>query len=140
VLGPRFTIVGVTPFESWIDRQIREAQERGEFDNLSGAGKPIKGLNGRDDENWWVKNLMERENLKPMLPGSLALRKEVEDLPTTVADIRIEEHVREVAEDLNHRIRDSRRRKVDGPALFINTVDVDAVVEQWRHQREDRAD
>jgi hypothetical protein len=130
----------VTPFESWIDRQIREAQERGEFDNLSGAGKPIKGLNGRDDENWWVKNLMERENLKPMLPGSLALRKEVEDLPTTVADIRIEEHVREVAEDLNQRIRDSRRRKVDGPALFINTVDVDAVVEQWRHQREDRAD
>jgi hypothetical protein len=133
-------MVGVSPFESWIDRQIREAQERGEFDNLSGAGKPIKGLNGRDDENWWVKNLMERENLKPMLPASLALRKEVEDLPTTVADIRIEEHVREVAEDLNHRIRDSRRRKVDGPALFINTVDVDAVVEQWRRQREDRAD
>jgi hypothetical protein len=133
-------MVGVSPFESWIDRQIREAQERGEFDNLSGAGKPIKGLNGRDDENWWVQNLMERENLKPMLPGSLALRKEVEDLPTTVSDIRIEKHVREVAEDLNHRIRDSHRRKVDGPALFIKTVDVDAVVEQWRRQREDRAD
>ncbi|SMC89901.1 DUF1992 domain-containing protein [Lentzea albidocapillata] len=30
-------------FESWIDRQIREAQERGEFDNLPSAGKPLPG-------------------------------------------------------------------------------------------------
>ena len=28
-------------FESAIDRQIREAQERGEFDNLPGRGKPL---------------------------------------------------------------------------------------------------
>ena len=63
-------------FESWIDRQIREAQERGEFDNLRGAGEPLKGLGGRDDENWWIKGLIERENLRPPLPGSLLLRKE----------------------------------------------------------------
>jgi DnaJ family protein C protein 28 len=28
-------------WESWIDQQIREAQERGEFDNLPGRGKPL---------------------------------------------------------------------------------------------------
>ena len=28
-------------WESWVDEQIREAQERGEFDNLPGRGKPI---------------------------------------------------------------------------------------------------
>jgi hypothetical protein len=28
-------------FESWVDKQIREATERGEFDGLPGAGKPI---------------------------------------------------------------------------------------------------
>ena len=28
-------------FTSWIDRQINEAQERGDFDNLPGAGKPL---------------------------------------------------------------------------------------------------
>lgn len=28
-------------WESWIDQEIREAQERGEFDNLVGRGKPI---------------------------------------------------------------------------------------------------
>lgn len=28
-------------YESWIDKQIREAQERGDFDNLRGAGQPL---------------------------------------------------------------------------------------------------
>lgn len=28
-------------WESWIDQQVREAQERGEFDNLPGKGKPL---------------------------------------------------------------------------------------------------
>ncbi len=28
-------------FESWIDKQIREAQERGDFDNLRGTGQPL---------------------------------------------------------------------------------------------------
>lgn len=28
-------------WESWLDQQIREAQERGEFDDLPGKGKPI---------------------------------------------------------------------------------------------------
>jgi Domain of unknown function (DUF1992) len=28
-------------FTSWIDRQINEAAERGAFDNLPGAGKPL---------------------------------------------------------------------------------------------------
>jgi DnaJ family protein C protein 28 len=28
-------------WETWIDQQIREAQERGEFDNLPGSGQPL---------------------------------------------------------------------------------------------------
>ena len=28
-------------WEKWVDQQIREAQERGEFDNLPGTGKPL---------------------------------------------------------------------------------------------------
>jgi DnaJ family protein C protein 28 len=28
-------------WESWIDQQIREAQERGEFDDLPGKGRPL---------------------------------------------------------------------------------------------------
>ena len=28
----------------WVEQQLRIAQERGDFDNLPGAGKPIEGL------------------------------------------------------------------------------------------------
>lgn len=60
--------------ESWIDRVIREAAERGEFDDLEGAGKPLEALDQRYDENWWVKRWIKRENLDPA-----ALEKLLED-------------------------------------------------------------
>ena len=45
--------------ESIAERKIREAMERGEFDDLPGQGKPLKL--GDRDPNWWVKGLLERE-------------------------------------------------------------------------------
>jgi hypothetical protein len=42
-------------YESVIDQQIRKAEERGDFADLPGRGKPLPGLDGPDDENWWVK-------------------------------------------------------------------------------------
>ncbi len=122
-------------FETWVERQIREATERGEFDNLPGAGEPIPGLNGQDEENWWVKGFLKRENIKPPLPTSLALRKEVTELPQTLSDVRKEETVRAIVTDLNHRILDSHRRRVDGPPVIIKPVDVEDVVAQWRVNR-----
>lgn len=122
-------------FESWIDRQIREATERGEFDNLPGAGKPIEGLNGREDPDWWVKGLIKREKIKPALPGGLSLRKEAEDIDATVADVRTEVQVREIVDDLNARIVDARIRMVDGPQLWVKKVDVDDVVRRWQRRR-----
>ena len=68
-------------FESWAERQVREAIERGEFDDLPGAGRPLPGLNGRDEEDWWVKGFLEREKISMPLPTSLALRKEIAELP-----------------------------------------------------------
>ncbi|MGH3501718.1 MAG: DUF1992 domain-containing protein [Nocardioidaceae bacterium] len=124
----------MTGLESWIDRQIRDAQERGEFDNLPGAGKPIEGLDQPYDENWWVKGLIKRENLTMPLPTSLSLRKEVEDLPETLAAERSESVVREIVADLNQRILHARRRAVGGPMLVIRTVDVDETVQAWREQ------
>ncbi len=72
-------------YESLIDRQIREAQERGEFDNLPGAGKPLPGHGEEYEEDWWIKELIRRENITGVLPASLRLRREVEDLMRTVA-------------------------------------------------------
>ncbi len=50
-------------YESWVDKQIREAQERGDFDGLPGAGKPLPHLGDPDDADWWVKGYIKRENL-----------------------------------------------------------------------------
>ena len=123
------------PYESWVDRQIREAIERGEFTNLPGQGKPIKGLNGRDDENWWVKADLERERLPLPLPTALALRKEVMELAETLADVPDEESVREIIRDLNHRIATSHRIRVDGPPIVIRLVNVEQAVAEWRRRR-----
>jgi len=123
------------PYESWVDRQVREAIERGEFANLPGQGKPIKGLNGREDENWWVKAYLERELLPLPLPTALALRKEVMELAETLADVPDEESVREIIRDLNHRIATSHRIRVDGPPIVIGLVNVEQAVAEWRRRR-----
>ena len=89
-------------YESWVERQIREAMERGEFDNLPGAGQPIPGLTGHDEENWWVKRFLEREKIPMPLPTSLALRKEIASLPETLADVTHEDAVRAIVADLTN--------------------------------------
>jgi hypothetical protein len=126
----------VERYETWVERQIREATERGEFDNLPGAGKPIPGLTGRDEEDWWVKRLLEREKLPMPLPTSLALRKEIANLLQTMADVPTEEAVRAIVADLNERIRDTHRRRVDGPPLVLRPVDVEAVLAEWQRNSE----
>lgn len=119
------------PFESWIDRQIREAMERGAFDNLPGAGKPLE-LDPSED--WWVKAKMRAERLDEVLPGPLALRREVEGIADAVADARSEAEVRERCEALNERIREHYRRPETGRRILVRLVDVDAVVAGWRRR------
>ena len=122
----------MTPYESWIDRQIREAMERGEFDNLPGAGRPLE-LDPAED--WWIKAKIRREGLEPVLPGPLALRKEVERIQEALARVRFEDEARELCEDLNERVRDYYRRGWQGPRIVVRLVDVEAELARWRERR-----
>src|SRR5882757_9766316 len=65
-----------TSWETWIDAQIRVAAEAGAFDNLPGAGKPLPNLDQAYDPLWWVKQLVQREQIS-MLPPSLELLRKV---------------------------------------------------------------
>ena len=127
--------------ESWVEKQIREAQERGEFDNLPGAGRPLEGLDDPDPD-WWLKRMMEREGLDmaDALPPVLLLRREFATFPESLVELRTEEGVREVLRDYNARVIDDRRRPVIGAQspVWAPTVDVDAMVEQWRALRAQR--
>jgi hypothetical protein len=121
------------PWESWIDRQIREAQERGEFDALPGAGQPIPHLDRPYDPMWWVKGKLRREGLTYMSP-SVALRKEAHDALQAALNARSESEVRELIADINERIRDANRRVISGPSLMLVPFDVEGVVRQWRRR------
>ena len=129
-------------WESPVERAIREAQERGEFDNLPGTGKPLRSLGDpeRDDPDWWVKQLAEREHLdlSGALSPPLALRKEAATFPGSLLDLRTEASVRAVLEDYNHRVKTDRLRPGVGASfpIWAPLVDVDDLVEQWRALRE----
>jgi hypothetical protein len=120
-------------FESWVEMQIREAVDRGDFDNLPGAGKPLPGLSGPHDEQWWLKSYLRREGLstEALLPPPLQLRKEIQRLPDAVRDLPSEQEVRDIVEKLNQRIMDWLRSG-SGPQVQVGPVDVESVVEQWR--------
>lgn len=128
----------VERYESALDRQIREATERGDFDNLPGAGKPLPDRNELHDEQWWLKALIQREGISSVLPTTLALRREAEDLPDTLAKARSEERVREIVADLNRRVLLALRGPVDGPPVVLRTVNAEDAVAQWRASRATR--
>jgi Domain of unknown function (DUF1992) len=120
-------------FTSWIDQRINEATERGAFDNLPGAGKPLPDGGQADDGQAWLREYLRREGVsaEELLPTPLRLRKEVERLAETVQDLRSEQEVREVVTGLNERIMDWRRMPL-GPPLFLPLVDEETMVSRWR--------
>src|SRR5690606_14738903 len=132
------------PYESPVDKAIREAMERGEFDDLPGAGKPLKNLGDPNDALWWVRGLVEREQLDftGALPPAVALRKEAAAMPESLLDLRTEDSVRAVLEDFNRRVKRDRLRPPEPgmPQVLAPTVDVDALLSQWRALREQRSE
>jgi len=121
-----------TSFTSWIDQQISEAEKRGAFDDLPGAGKPIP-KRGAGDAQAWLQDYLRREGVSAevLLPTPLKLRKEIERLDETVRDLRSEQEVREVVADLNRRIVEWRRIP-EGPPIFLALVDAEKVVSGWQ--------
>ena len=124
-------------WESWIDRQIRQATERGEFDDLPGAGRPIPDLDKPFDELWWVKDKLRREGLTYMSP-TVAMRKEAHDAYEAALDARSEAEARRILRAVNDKIRAANRTGIDGPSLMLVPHDVEAVIRDRRRRRTPR--
>ncbi len=122
-------------FESWVERQVREAQDRGAFENLPGSGKPLPP--GAYEQGAWIRDKARRENLPvaAMLPPGLALRKEVEDLPARLARERSEVRVRALLADLDRRIF-AWNCGPQEPPVYVKRLDVQARVNEWLAARE----
>ncbi|MFC9298852.1 DUF1992 domain-containing protein [Streptomyces sp. NPDC057011] len=120
--------------ESFVDRQIREAADRGDFENLPGWGKPLASLDAPYDELWWIKGKLHREGFSP-LPPSLALRKEAEDAREAALAAPSERRARAVLTEINEKIRAALRMPPPGPPLNLTEFDVEDVLAQWRAAR-----
>lgn len=118
-------------FETWIERQIREAQERGEFDDLPGSGKPLPGAGRPHDENWWLNDKLKREGVS-VLPPTLVLRRAAEDALVEAKSAKSEAEARRIIEEINERIRAAIRLPPAGPPLNLVPYDVERVVAEWR--------
>lgn len=121
-------------WESWVDRQIREAQESGEFDDLPGAGKPLPDLDRPNDELWWVRKKLKEEKLS-YLPPALQVRREVEQAREKIAAAASDEEVRRIVGDINERIREVNRYAVRGPVTTVMPLDEEETVRSWRDLR-----
>ncbi len=124
-------------FESWVESQIRSAEERGAFEGLSAAGKPLTGLDKEQTSYEWALDWARRQDVDPrgMLPPGLALRREKEDLPDHLLRLASEGAVRAVLEDFNARVDAYWRAPADGPQVPIGQVDVEEAVASWRAAR-----
>jgi hypothetical protein len=123
-----------TSWETWIEAQIRVAREQGAFDNLPGAGKPLPNIGGEYDPDWWVKQLVRREQVS-ILPPSLELLRKVEKELAAIDKLRDEAAVRDRVTALNAEIAKVNATVMEGPPTRLSPLDVDKVVARWRQTR-----
>lgn len=116
----------------WVELSVQRAIERGEFDNLPGAGKPLE-LD--DDPDWWLKKLIAREQITGVLPEALQLRKDDAELQAVLDRETSERVVREHLETFNSRVIAARRQLLGGPPVVTPTRDIETEVAAWRERR-----
>jgi hypothetical protein len=125
-------------FETWVDSQITRSIERGDFENLSGAGKPLPRRSVADDAYEWAVDKARREGVDTaaMLPPGLALRRERDELPARAARLATEGDVRALAEDYNARVEAFWRRPAESRWSPVpGLADVEALLAGWRADR-----
>lgn len=52
------------PVSSLVEQRIREARQLGYFDNLAGAGKPIRDLDRQRPPGWWATRFVRTERCR----------------------------------------------------------------------------
>ena len=121
-------------WEPWIEGQIRAAMDEGAFDNLAGAGKPLRDFGQNYDPLWWVKQLVRRERIN-VLPPALELLRRVETELAAIGALDDEAAVRRRVAVLNAEIARVNATVVEGPPTSLGLLSADQVVARWRRAR-----
>ncbi len=102
-------------FDSWIDRQIDASMKTREMDDLPGKGKPLPGINGRYDPDWWIKEKLKRDNLD-LTPKTTVSRRKVEVWMQRDLDLSSVSQGRRQADALNEAVQAANKTDL-GPHL-----------------------
>lgn len=118
-------------WESWIERQIQDAQDSGAFDELTGHGQPLDSVSGVHDEMWWLKAKLRNEDVE-YLPPTIAIKADrAKAIDAAMAD-PTEAAARSRIEEVNERIRNVNRYSAAGPPSSVVVIDTEVVIERWR--------
>src|SRR5215469_7769155 len=113
-----------TSWETWVEAQIRVAMEDGAFDNLPGAGKPLRNFGQEYDPLWWQKQLVQRERITLLSP-SLELLRKVEAELAAIEKLHDEATVRGRVAALNVAIAKVNATVVEGTPTRLGTLNAD---------------
>lgn len=103
-----------------VERQIREAIERGEFDSLPGAGKPLPDLDRPYEPSWWAKRWVARARIED---EAMELRQRIRrELPRLRAIADREAADRGVRE-LNEAILEANRHLDESERIRLVSLD-----------------
>jgi len=122
----------------FVEMSIQQAIRRGDFDDLPGAGKPLKNLDQIHDPDWWIRRKIESEKLTGLGPPALTLRTENAGLDGRIDSATTEKQVRDLLEDFNRRVVHARRQLQGGPPVVTPPRDIDAEIANWRERRDAR--
>ncbi|GAB3522947.1 DnaJ family domain-containing protein [Arthrobacter monumenti] len=103
------------------------------------AGKPLPRWGTSLDPDWWVKGLIEREQIKGLGPAAYLLRTEDAGLDDRLDEQVSERGVRETVSDFNARVIEARRQLLGGPPVVTPTRDIEREVARWRERRTARS-
>lgn len=120
---------GLTPEiqRSLVERRIQEAMERGEFDNLPGAGKPIHideppVLNS---DLWWALKILKQAGF---VPDEVRWRKQIDELRARMHDAGTEEDLRQIVCQMNELIMKLNTMGANKIPTTLTTFDEEKIV------------
>ncbi|HEY2410892.1 MAG TPA: DUF1992 domain-containing protein [Pirellulaceae bacterium] len=137
LLQPPNTTKKIRSWDFLAEQRIQAAQAAGQFENLSGFGKPIPGIDEPHDELWWVKDKLKREQLSS-LPPALAIRLDVQNTLANLKNLTTETEVRRQLAALNDRIRKAAFAITWGPSVDVLPLSGDEIeghVARWYESR-----
>ncbi len=116
---------------SLVERRIQEAMDRGDFDNLAGAGQPLH-LDEPPPVNsdlWWALRILKQANF---VPDEVRWRKQIDNLRARMHAAADEDGLRRTIRALNALILKLNTMGTNRIPTTLTPFDEEKVVAEWR--------